>query len=225
MGWTGARCMARPIGWSTRSPIASIERIDEMLDRPAVDPHGDPIPTVGGEPRPAPHEALAELIVGGTGRVARIADQSRGSCLARRTPRTPPRHQGQGRPRDEDADTLEIQVGRGARARLGFARGGEDSDRAGLTRYTREVNATFGGLASTRHGSSRRASTSKRPGSRPTHSSVIGADAKNATWYLPVRVVRTAAARAKHSCEASGLDRSRRCLPGSARTLASRARH
>jgi DtxR family Mn-dependent transcriptional regulator len=71
-----------------------IERIDEMLGHPAVDPHGDPIPTIGGELAPAQHEALAELEVGGTGRVTRIVDQEPGFL---RAPRAAPRHQRQGR--------------------------------------------------------------------------------------------------------------------------------
>jgi len=97
-----------------------IERIDEMLGRPAVDPHGDPIPTVGGDLAPAPHETLAELTVGGSGRVARIVDQEPGFLRLVERLGLRPGTRVKVVARDEDADTLEIQVGRGARARLGL---------------------------------------------------------------------------------------------------------
>jgi DtxR family Mn-dependent transcriptional regulator len=97
-----------------------IERIDEMLGRPAVDPHGDPIPTVGGEIAPAAHETLAELTVGGGGRVARIVDQEPGFLRLVERLGLRPGTRVKVVARDEDADTLEIQVGRGARARLGL---------------------------------------------------------------------------------------------------------
>jgi DtxR family transcriptional regulator, Mn-dependent transcriptional regulator len=97
-----------------------IERIDEMLGRPAVDPHGDPIPTVGGDFAPAPHEALSESMVGGSGRVARIVDQDPGFLRLVERLGLRPGTKLKVVARDEDADTLEIQVGRGAKARLGF---------------------------------------------------------------------------------------------------------
>jgi DtxR family Mn-dependent transcriptional regulator len=97
-----------------------IERIDEMLGHPAVDPHGDPIPTIGGELAPAQHEALAELEVGGTGRVTRIVDQEPGFLRLVERLGLRPGTNVKVVSRDEDADTLEIQVGRGARAGLGF---------------------------------------------------------------------------------------------------------
>lgn len=97
-----------------------IERIDEMLGHPAVDPHGDPIPTIGGELAPAQHEALAELGVGGTGRVTRIVDQEPGFLRLVERLGLRPGTNVKVVSRDEDADTLEIQVGRGAKAGLGF---------------------------------------------------------------------------------------------------------
>jgi DtxR family Mn-dependent transcriptional regulator len=97
-----------------------IERIDEMLGHPAVDPHGDPIPTVGGDLAPAPHETLAEMSVGATGRVARIVDQEPGFLRLVQRLFLRPGTKVKVVARDENADTLEIQVGRRARARLGF---------------------------------------------------------------------------------------------------------
>jgi len=52
-----------------------IDRIDEMLGRPTVDPHGDPIPTAEGH---VPHHASSDLLscpLGVPVRVMRVIDQ------------------------------------------------------------------------------------------------------------------------------------------------------
>ena len=97
-----------------------IERIDEMLGRPAVDPHGDPIPTIGGDLAPAAHDTLAGLTVDGGGRVARIVDQEPGFLRLVERLGLRPGTRVKVVARDEDADTLEIQVGSAERARLGL---------------------------------------------------------------------------------------------------------
>ncbi len=57
-----------------------IERMDEMLGHPAVDPHGDPIPDARGLVEEAALVSLAACAAGSAVRVARIADQ-RGEFL------------------------------------------------------------------------------------------------------------------------------------------------
>jgi len=52
-----------------------IERIDEMLGHPAVDPHGDPIPTAGGEVEEPELATLLSCEVGAAMVVARVTDQ------------------------------------------------------------------------------------------------------------------------------------------------------
>jgi DtxR family Mn-dependent transcriptional regulator len=52
-----------------------IGRIDEMLGHPAVDPHGDPIPTPGGEVRQPQLPSLLACATGQALRVARLLDQ------------------------------------------------------------------------------------------------------------------------------------------------------
>ena len=53
-----------------------MERIDAFLERPSVDPHGDPIPPAKGRPQPAPRrESLADCATGKHYRIARIIDQ------------------------------------------------------------------------------------------------------------------------------------------------------
>src|SRR5574339_349044 len=52
-----------------------IERIDEMLGRPAVDPHGDPIPTADGHVPRQPFETLLTCPIHERVVVTRVTDQ------------------------------------------------------------------------------------------------------------------------------------------------------
>jgi len=52
-----------------------MERMDSLLGRPSVDPHGDPIPSARGDVHPSPAKSLADCQVGPPMRVARIIDQ------------------------------------------------------------------------------------------------------------------------------------------------------
>lgn len=53
-----------------------LELMDEMLGRPTVDPHGDPIPTAGGEVATLDQVSLVRTEAGQTVVVARVIDQS-----------------------------------------------------------------------------------------------------------------------------------------------------
>jgi len=52
-----------------------LDRIDEFLGFPSVDPHGDPIPTSAGEVRQAALTPLTEVEEGVAVRIARVIDQ------------------------------------------------------------------------------------------------------------------------------------------------------
>lgn len=52
-----------------------IERIDQMLGRPTVDPHGDPIPTAEGHVEPSAASDLLSCPMGVAMRVTRVIDQ------------------------------------------------------------------------------------------------------------------------------------------------------
>lgn len=52
-----------------------LERIDDYLGRPAVDPHGDPIPTAGGRLDKARRQSLADCQLDQPVRVCRVLDQ------------------------------------------------------------------------------------------------------------------------------------------------------
>ncbi len=102
-----------------------IERMDEMLDRPAVDPHGDPIPTAALKVRALDHATLAEAGVGVRCRVARIADQSAEFLRLVEKVGLRPGRRVRVTARDEAADTLEIELDRGRRASLGLRAAGK----------------------------------------------------------------------------------------------------
>lgn len=97
-----------------------IERIDEMLGFPAVDPHGDPIPDARGVVRERPLASLLECPPGAPARVARVTDQSPQflQLVDRRGLRP-----GSGVTvvaRDAAADTLELELADGGRLALGL---------------------------------------------------------------------------------------------------------
>ena len=52
-----------------------LEKIDALLGRPSVDPHGDPIPSPAGEVQAVALESMADLPPGRPARVARVLDQ------------------------------------------------------------------------------------------------------------------------------------------------------
>jgi DtxR family Mn-dependent transcriptional regulator len=97
-----------------------ISRIDDMLGQPAVDPHGDPIPTPHGEVEEARLPSLAGCAIGSSLRVARVLDQEPGFLqLVEREGLKP------GRPlevlsRDPAADTVVVRRGGGDVLSLGF---------------------------------------------------------------------------------------------------------
>ncbi len=97
-----------------------IARIDEMLGHPAVDPHGDPIPTPGGEVEQPQLPSLAVCATGLPLRVARVLDQDPLFLqLVEREGLKP------GRPlevlsRDPAADTVVIRCADGDLLSLGF---------------------------------------------------------------------------------------------------------
>lgn len=97
-----------------------ISRIDEMLGHPAVDPHGDPIPTVGGEVEQPELPSLVACATRRPLRVARVLDQDPSFLqLVEREGLKP------GRPlevlsRDRAADTVVIRRGDGDELSLGY---------------------------------------------------------------------------------------------------------
>jgi DtxR family Mn-dependent transcriptional regulator len=52
-----------------------LERMDALLDRPSVDPHGDPIPPAKGRLQPTSKQTLVDSEPGKSYRIARVTDQ------------------------------------------------------------------------------------------------------------------------------------------------------
>jgi len=52
-----------------------LERIDEFLGRPTVDPHGDPIPPANGDVRRRELDSLADCVAGAKVKIVRVLDQ------------------------------------------------------------------------------------------------------------------------------------------------------
>ncbi len=97
-----------------------VERMDEMLGYPSVDPHGDPIPDVHGVMPVTVRPSLLACEVGEPVRVARVADQSREflQLLERRDLK--PGSTLIVERRDEAADTVDLRREGGAELSLGF---------------------------------------------------------------------------------------------------------
>ena len=96
-----------------------VERIDELLGHPEVDPHGDPIPSAQGVVEPAALVALDEVPAGQRVRVGRVADQDAEFLRHVEQLGLRPGTRLKVAARDELADTLELDLGRGRRATLG----------------------------------------------------------------------------------------------------------
>ncbi len=97
-----------------------IERMDEMLGYPSVDPHGDPIPDVHGVVEEMVLPSLVDCALRTPLRVTRVGDQSREflQLLERRglKPGSLLRVQS----RDEAADSVELRLEAGKKLTLGF---------------------------------------------------------------------------------------------------------
>lgn len=87
-----------------------VERIDEMLGRPAADPHGDPIPTADGAINVASSQALENCPVEIWYRVARISDQGPPFLRWVEELGLAPGARVRVRSRDEAADTLDLEL-------------------------------------------------------------------------------------------------------------------
>ena len=52
-----------------------LDRLDEFLDHPVIDPHGDPIPDANGQMTEGDYIPLSELAAGRRATIARVSDQ------------------------------------------------------------------------------------------------------------------------------------------------------
>jgi DtxR family transcriptional regulator, Mn-dependent transcriptional regulator len=97
-----------------------IERMDEMLGHPSVDPHGDPIPDVHGVVSEQLLPSLLDCPLDEPVQVARVDDQSREFLLLAERRGLKPGNRLQVLARDEAADTVELLLATGEPLSLGF---------------------------------------------------------------------------------------------------------
>lgn len=97
-----------------------LERMDTMLGHPEVDPHGDPIPTKGGEVAAVDYANLLTCPVGESMMLVRVLDQA--TSFLQRIERygLVPGVRLQVVSRDEHADTVHIERREGESVNLGF---------------------------------------------------------------------------------------------------------
>lgn len=97
-----------------------IDRLDEMLGRPAVDPHGDPIPDAEGQFEELEAASLLGCPLAQAVRVVRVTDQSPEFLqLAEREGLTPGSELTV-TSRDQAADTVVVESTDGQRVNLGY---------------------------------------------------------------------------------------------------------
>ena len=97
-----------------------IERIDEMLGHPAVDPHGDPIPTAGGRVDEPNHASLLACPIDRELRIARVTDQRVAFLRLLEQNRLTPGRKAVVEARDEAAETVRVRPEGGQPIQLGF---------------------------------------------------------------------------------------------------------
>lgn len=89
-----------------------LDRIDEFLGFPSVDPHGDPIPTAAGEVRQTLLTALTDVEEGADVRIARILDQDEKFLRFVDRHRLRPGTRGRVLAHDDAAEAVTIQSGK-----------------------------------------------------------------------------------------------------------------
>lgn len=97
-----------------------IDKMDEMLGHPSVDPHGDPIPDARGVVEEPDLPTLLVCPLGESIRVARVSDQSPEFLQLVERRGLKPGSQLQVESRSEATDTVELALSSGERLSLGF---------------------------------------------------------------------------------------------------------
>ena len=118
MDWSEVHAEAELLEHSVSENL--IQRIDEMLGFPGVDPHGDPIPTAGGEVQESEGANLLKCEVGVAMKVVRVGDQSMEFLRLVEREGLKPGRRLQVRERDEAAESVVLERGDREPLSLGF---------------------------------------------------------------------------------------------------------
>jgi DtxR family Mn-dependent transcriptional regulator len=117
MNWTEVHDEAERLEHAVSERL--IDRIDEMLGRPAVDPHGDPIPGPEGE---LTHQAYADLLTAPLGSaltVTRVTAQDADFLRFVEQHDLKPGQQVEIESRDQASDSVTVRTGQGRVTTLG----------------------------------------------------------------------------------------------------------
>jgi DtxR family Mn-dependent transcriptional regulator len=117
MSWTDVHEEAEHLEHAVSDRL--IERIDEMLGRPSVDPHGDPIPDPHGSVQVEDYASLLTCAPGTTVAVQRVTDQSPEFLRFIDRSDLRPGQQVEVVERDDAADSVRIRLPGGRYATLG----------------------------------------------------------------------------------------------------------
>jgi DtxR family Mn-dependent transcriptional regulator len=101
-----------------------LERMDEMLGHPSVDPHGDPIPTSTGRVPEADLISVLHAPLGVDLRVARVTDQRAEFLQLLERHRLKPGDRLRLEARDDLAETVTVRPAEGPALQLGFQAAG-----------------------------------------------------------------------------------------------------
>jgi DtxR family Mn-dependent transcriptional regulator len=97
-----------------------IERVDEMLGHPTVDPHGDPIPSPTGSLEEKDDPSLLVCALRRDLEITRVTDQRTGFLRLLEQHRLMPGRRAVVENRDELTETVEVRPAGGESLRLGF---------------------------------------------------------------------------------------------------------
>jgi len=109
MDWSEVHTEAEQLEHAVSERV--LRRMDDILGRPGIDPHGDPIPGADGSVEHRPLEPLDSLPDDAGGRVARVMDQSPEFLRAVGRLGLTPGREIQVIGRDAEARTVSVQVG------------------------------------------------------------------------------------------------------------------
>ena len=118
MNWTEVHDEAEQLEHAVSERL--VERIDDMLGRPAVDPHGDPIPTAEGKVARPRYQSLASAALGVPLVVARVLDQDPAFLKFVEQRELMPGHTIRIEERDPESDSVIVAAASGRRITLGL---------------------------------------------------------------------------------------------------------
>lgn len=118
MNWSEVHAEAERLEHAVSDRL--IDRMDEILGHPSVDPHGDPIPSAHGEVEEAELPSLTSCAVDAALRVARVTDQSGEFLRLVERAGLMPGSRVRVVDREEAADTVTLETEESEPMRLGF---------------------------------------------------------------------------------------------------------